>query len=89
MMFGAGALMPALVQIGNSGEVATIAALASSGVVALLALAAHQRGAVEPILPLKLWRDRIIAVGSLAVFSLFLAFALLARLSPTRPLTRL
>jgi MFS family permease len=70
MMFGAGALMLTLVQVGNSGEIATIAALASSGVVAPLALAAHERGAAEPILPLKLWRDRVIAVGSLAVFSL-------------------
>jgi hypothetical protein len=44
MMFGAGALMLALVQVGNSGEMATIAALAAGGVVALLALAAHERG---------------------------------------------
>ena len=66
MMFGAGALMLALVQAGNSAEMATIAALAASGVVALLALAAHERGAVDPILPLKLWRDRVIAVGSLS-----------------------
>jgi EmrB/QacA subfamily drug resistance transporter len=69
MMFGAGALMLALVQVGNSGEMATIAALAAGGVVALLALAAHERGAVEPILPLKLWRDRVIAVGSLSGFT--------------------
>jgi MFS family permease len=69
MMFGAGALMLALVQVGNSGELATIAALAAGGVVALLALAAHERGAAEPILPLKLWRDRVIAVGSLSGFT--------------------
>jgi len=69
MMFGAGALMLALVQVGNSGGMATIAALAASGVVALLALAAHERGAAEPILPLKLWRDRVIAVGSLSGFT--------------------
>jgi hypothetical protein len=69
MMFGAGALMLALVQVGNSGEMATIAALAASGVVALLALAAHERSAAETILPLKLWRDRVIAVGSLSGFT--------------------
>jgi len=69
MMFGAGALMLALVQVGNSGEMATIASLAAGGVVALLALAAHERGAAEPILPLKLWRDRVIAVGSLSGFT--------------------
>jgi EmrB/QacA subfamily drug resistance transporter len=69
MMFGAGALMLALVQVGNSGDMTTIVALAASGVVALLALAAHERGAAEPILPLKLWRDRVIAVGSLSGFT--------------------
>src|SRR5580693_8190104 len=69
MMFGAGALMLALVEVGNSGEMATIAALAASGAVALLALAAHERGAAEPIFPLKLWRDRVIAVGSLSGFT--------------------
>jgi Major Facilitator Superfamily len=44
-------------------------ALAASGVVALLALAAYERGAAEPILPLKLWRDRVIAIGSLSGFT--------------------
>ena len=69
MMFGAGALMLALVEVGNSGEMATIVSLAAGGMVALLALAAHERGAAEPILPLKLWRDRVIAVGSLSGFT--------------------
>ena len=69
MMFGAGALMLALVQVGNSGGVALIAALAGSGLVALLTLAAHERGAAEPILPLKLWRNRVIAIGSLSGFT--------------------
>src|ERR1700756_614704 len=69
MMFGAGALVVGLGQLGDSGEMATIAFLAAGGVVALLALAAHERGAAEPILPLKLWRDRVIAVGSLSGFT--------------------
>jgi EmrB/QacA subfamily drug resistance transporter len=69
MMFGAGALMLALVQVGNSGEALMIAALAAGGVIALLALAAHERGAAEPILPLKLWRNRVIAVGCLSGFT--------------------
>jgi hypothetical protein len=42
MMFGAGALMLALGQIGNSGGMTVIAVLAASGVVALLMLAARQ-----------------------------------------------
>src|SRR5437667_7999662 len=45
MIFGAGALMLALVQVGNSGEAATISALAAGGVVSLTALALHERGA--------------------------------------------
>jgi EmrB/QacA subfamily drug resistance transporter len=69
MMFGAGALMLALVQVGNSGGTATIVALVAGGVAALWALAVHERGAAEPILPLKLWRDRVIAVGSLSGFT--------------------
>jgi EmrB/QacA subfamily drug resistance transporter len=69
MMFGAGALMFALVQVGNSAGIATIAGLAVSGVVALSALVIHERGAAEPILPLKLWRDRVIAIGSLSGFT--------------------
>jgi EmrB/QacA subfamily drug resistance transporter len=69
MMSGAGALMLALVQVGNSGGAMTIAALAAGGAVALLALAVHERDAAEPILPLKLWRDRVIAIGSLSGFT--------------------
>jgi EmrB/QacA subfamily drug resistance transporter len=69
MMFGAGALMLALVQIGNSGGMTAITVLAMSGVLALLMLAAHERGAAEPILPLRLWRDRVIALGSLSGFT--------------------
>jgi hypothetical protein len=48
---------------------ATITSLAAGGVVALLALAAHERGAAEPILPLKLRLDRVIAVCSLSGFT--------------------
>jgi len=69
VVFGAGALMLALVQVGNSGGVTTIAALAAGGSAALLALAAHERGAAEPILPLKLWRNRVIAIGSVSGFT--------------------
>ena len=69
MMFGAGGLMLALVQVGNSGGVATIVALAAGGIAALWVLVIHERGAAEPVLPLRLWRDRVIAVGSLSGFT--------------------
>jgi EmrB/QacA subfamily drug resistance transporter len=39
------------------------------GTVALLALLRHERRTAEPILPLGLWRDRIIAVASLGGFT--------------------
>ncbi|MFL5268406.1 MAG: MDR family MFS transporter [Stellaceae bacterium] len=69
MMFGAGALMLALVQVGNAAGTVTIVALAAGGIAALWALAIHERGAAEPILPLRLWRDRVIAIGSLSGFT--------------------
>lgn len=67
LMLGVGAPMLALVQIGNAGAV-TLATLVIGGVVALAALAAHERHAAEPMLPVKLWRNRIVAVGCLAGF---------------------
>ena len=69
MMLGVGGLMLALVQVGNSGGIATIVVLATGGLAALWLLAIHERGAAEPILPLRLWRDRVIAVGSLSGFT--------------------
>jgi EmrB/QacA subfamily drug resistance transporter len=69
MVLGAGGVMLALMQIGNSGEVVTIAALAAVGAVALAALAAHERSAAEPLLPLHLWRNRVVTVGCLAGFA--------------------
>ena len=69
MVLGAGAIMLALMQAGNSGEVVTIAALAVGGAVALAALAAHERSAPEPLLPLHLWRNRVVLVGCFAGFA--------------------
>lgn len=62
---GIGAPMLALVLIGNAGA-ATVATLMVAGAVALAALAAHERRAAEPMLPLQLWRNRVVAVGCLA-----------------------
>jgi EmrB/QacA subfamily drug resistance transporter len=69
MVFGAGALMLALVEFGNRSGWPTIITLAAVGVGLLTALAAHERGAAEPVLPLRLWRHRVIAVGSLSGFT--------------------
>jgi len=46
----------------------TLAALAVGGVIALAALAAHERRAAEPMLPVMLWRNRVVVVGCLAGF---------------------
>ena len=67
LILGVGAPMLALVQVGNSDGV-TLAALAVGGVIALAALAAHERRAAEPMLPVALWRNRVVAVGCLAGF---------------------
>src|ERR1700745_2338210 len=69
MVLGAGGIMLALMQIGNSGEVTAIAVLAAGGALALIALAAHERNAPEPLLPLNLWRNRVVVVGCLANFA--------------------
>jgi MFS family permease len=69
MMLGAGGPMLALVEIGNGAGAATVAALAGGGVLAFIALIRHERGAEEPILPLRLWRDRVIAIGCLGGFT--------------------
>jgi MFS family permease len=67
LMLGIGAPMLTLVQVGNSDAV-TLAALAAAGMVALAAMVAHERRAAEPMLPIQLWRNRIVAVGCLAGF---------------------
>jgi EmrB/QacA subfamily drug resistance transporter len=67
LMLGVGAPMFALVQVGNA-DGPTLGALALAGAVALAALALNERRAAEPMLPLKLWRNRVVAVGCLAGF---------------------
>jgi EmrB/QacA subfamily drug resistance transporter len=68
IVLGAGLPMLALIEIGNAGA-GVIILLFAGGTVALGLLAWHERDAQEPMLPLKLWRDRVIAVGCLASFS--------------------
>ncbi len=59
-----------LMVLGVGGvETLTIAAVAAAGMVALAAFAAHERSAPEPLLPMSLWRNRVVAVGCLAGFA--------------------
>jgi len=63
-MASIGALMLVLVQGGDLPFAAT-ALIGGLGFAALVALVAHEKTTSEPMLPLELWRNRIILVGSL------------------------
>jgi Na+/melibiose symporter-like transporter len=68
-MLGAGAIMTALVQAGRLGG-ATFGGLVLVGAMALGALVAHERRSAEPMLALRLWRNRFIVVGNLGGLAL-------------------
>jgi len=67
MMLGIGGPMLAVVLLRNA-DTATLLGLAGIGAVALVALAWHERDAPEPMLPFRLWRNRVVAIGCLAGF---------------------
>jgi EmrB/QacA subfamily drug resistance transporter len=69
LMLGGGALMLALIQGGNLAR-GTLVLCVSGGVAALAVLAWYERRIAEPILPLRLWRNRVIALGGLGSFSI-------------------
>ena len=68
LLLAFGGLMAALVQGGSLGP-AALSLLIGTGLVALIALVVHERSTPEPMLPLELWRNRVIVVGSLGNFS--------------------
>jgi MFS family permease len=69
LMVGAGALMVALVQArGLSSSV--LGALVVGGLLALVALIAHERRTIEPMVPLALWGRRIIAISNLGALTI-------------------
>jgi Na+/melibiose symporter-like transporter len=68
LLLAFGCLMLALVQSGSlSGPL--LVALVATGVIAMAALYVHERSTPEPMLPLELWRMRVIVVGSLGNFT--------------------
>jgi len=67
LLIAASSLMLALVQNSALGG-ATLAILIAAGIAATVALLMHERSAPEPMLPLELWRNRVIVVGSLGSF---------------------
>src|SRR6195952_2096376 len=68
LLLAVGSLMLALVQSGTLGT-PTLAALIAVGTIALIGLFLHERSTAEPMLPLELWRNRVIVVGSLGNFT--------------------
>ena len=69
LMLGVGAPMIVLVQAQSLGAW-TIVCLLAGGGVALVALFIQERRVREPIVPFKLWRNRVIAIGNFGSLSL-------------------
>jgi len=65
LVLGIGSLMLALVQASSVG-VQGIAGLVTFGVIVLLMLFIHERNAPEPMIPLQMWRRRIVALCNAA-----------------------
>jgi EmrB/QacA subfamily drug resistance transporter len=63
LIIGLGALMMAAVQATSLSRTA-LTALAASGALALLLLALQERRVPDPIVPFKLWRHRVLAIGN-------------------------
>jgi EmrB/QacA subfamily drug resistance transporter len=68
LTLGAGALMLVLIEA-QSLSGTTVIVLAAGGALALIALAANETRAAEPIFPGALWRNRVIALGNLGGFT--------------------
>jgi len=81
LMIGVGALMLALVQARTLG-IAQVLALAALGIVSLVALFAHERRTPEPMLPLAMWRRRVVALCNAAGFGASAAMMAVSALLP-------
>jgi Na+/melibiose symporter-like transporter len=68
LLLAFGCLLLAMVQGSMLGG-ATLTILTTIGVIALIALYLQERVAPEPMLPLELWRNRVIVVGSVGSFT--------------------
>jgi EmrB/QacA subfamily drug resistance transporter len=69
LLLGGGLVMTALVGAASFGR-ATVALFAGGGGAALGLLLWHERRVPEPMLPLSLWRNRVVALGSLGGFTI-------------------
>jgi EmrB/QacA subfamily drug resistance transporter len=71
LALGVGAVMLALVQARAFGLLSVAIAALGSAALALFTL--HERRAPEPIVPFRLWRNRVIALANLGAFGAFMA----------------
>jgi EmrB/QacA subfamily drug resistance transporter len=67
LILGVGAPMLALVQARGLGH-DDILALVGLGIAAFVALAMHEARTPEPMVPFRLWRNRVIALANLGIF---------------------
>ena len=81
LMIGVGALMLALVQARTLGA-GQVSALAALGTVSLAWLFAHERRTPEPMLPLAMWRRRVVALCNAAGFGASAAMMAVSALLP-------
>lgn len=82
LILGVGALMLALVQAMTLG-LGMVAALVLLGAGALAWLFVHERRVAEPMLPLALWRQRVLAFGNLGAFGAVGTYMAVSVLLPT------
>jgi EmrB/QacA subfamily drug resistance transporter len=67
LIIGVGAPMLALVQA-RSLDGGSIASLVGLGLATLLALFVHEARTVEPMVPFRLWRNRVVALSNFGIF---------------------
>jgi EmrB/QacA subfamily drug resistance transporter len=82
LIIGVGALMLALVQAPTLSRPA-ISALVAVGAAALIWLVMHERSVPEPMLPIRLWRQRVLALCNLGGFGASAAYMAVSALLPT------
>ncbi len=81
LVVGVGSLMLALVQAKSLGP--GIAGLLALGIAALSALYWHERRAPEPMLPLEMWRRRVVLLCNIAGFGASATMMAVSALLPT------
>ncbi|HEY6981473.1 MDR family MFS transporter [Reyranella sp.] len=82
LMLGAGTLMMALIQ-GSSLSPWLLAACIVVGVAALAVLVRHERHVEAPMLPIRFWTNRVIALGNFGSFAIGMVMMSVSAFLPT------